>query len=145
MLIKLYAMAWILLVDMSTETPYSVDAMATKKHQKTRGSGPSTGNPWITAVDLSTLASVIRARTEARERRKAQFRVSQQKRREAQKASGAVTINVTLTAEQFEAFLVCQALQNGPVEGFAARALLMGAKFVANSGRPNGKKVKGGA
>jgi len=62
--------------------------------------------------------------------------------RARQKASGVTTLTIELTEEETKAFRAMQAAQRGPIEDFAKRALLTGAKFVANSGNTRGGKKK---
>jgi len=116
--------------------------MATKKHNEKGLTGACIGNPWITAVDLSTLPSVVAARQRRVERRREQFRASQQKRRIALRASGSHTVQVVINNAEFSILNTAATLQNGPLDDFWKRALLVGAKFLANSGNVKGGKVR---
>jgi len=73
-------------------------------------------------------------------RRRETFRRSQAKRRAALRDH--LRVVGVLNPDQAEAFRHCQDEQLGPVDDFALRALLTGAKFVANSGRRRGRKIR---
>lgn len=116
--------------------------MATTPHDKKGESDPSIGKDARAIDDTSSSPRDNKATVDKLARRAEQLRAAQQKRRLAIKATGGKVVQVELTKEQFDALIDCQLRQNGPVEGFYIRALLTGAKFLANSGRPRGQKVR---
>ena len=76
------------------------------------------------------------------QRRRQQNAAAKARQRAELNASGARAITIVLDAEAAEMFADLARRQRGPIEGFALRALMTGAKFLANSGNPRGKKVK---
>jgi hypothetical protein len=75
--------------------------------------------------------------TERRARRLATFRKSQAKRR----AGHAGLVQITLSPGDALMFNTCMEMQRGAIADFPQHALLMGAKFLANSGNPIGHKI----
>ncbi len=75
-------------------------------------------------------------------RRRAATAKAQRKFRSRLAAAGAQQLTIVLSPEEATLFAFYADAQNGPLACFPKRALLMGAKFIANSGRPRGKKVK---
>src|SRR5688572_20934837 len=73
--------------------------------------------------------------------RREQAKLRQQRRRAKMAESGVRKIEVVLSEAEWAAFERFRSIQKGPVEGFAKRALLLGARFCANSGQPKGSKV----
>jgi hypothetical protein len=51
-------------------------------------------------------------------------------------------LQIELCAEDFDLYQRAREKQRGPIAGAARRMLLTGAKFIANSGTPRGKKIK---
>jgi len=76
-------------------------------------------------------------------RRRYLRRKKQESRSRLSAVEGGVTITVRMNREQHAQMMRCLDCQRGPAENFILRALLTGAAFVANSGTPRGKKVRG--
>lgn len=55
------------------------------------------------------------------------------KRRQRERA-GCVTVTVEMTVAEYEDYAACRAMARDGVVGFSKKALLRGARFVANSG-----------
>lgn len=70
-----------------------------------------------------------------------QLRAAKRRQRDAEKASGCVVLTVRLSARDAAIFAESRKRQRGPVEGFAGRALVVGAMFLANAGNPRGSKI----
>lgn len=81
----------------------------------------------------------------AEERKKRLARERKQRQRERLAEAGVTKVEIQVTAEEAELLAKLKELQKGNPDTFLGRALLMGAKFLANSGQPKGQKVKGGA
>ncbi len=77
---------------------------------------------------------------ERQTRRRAQIAEASVTLRERRKAAGAVVIRFVLTGDDAATFTRLQEAQRGPIADFPRRALLCGAKFLANSGHPAGQK-----
>lgn len=135
------------------KTWYSVGLMATEKHNEKREGGSSSVHNVPAIVDASTnanaaesaIAAGVLFEDEKSARRKAQYRESKKRTRQAAKEAGERELRVTITEAEFQLLCECHIKQKGPLQGFYGRALILGAKFLANSGQPRGKKVKGGA
>mgnify|MGYP001356892600 CR=1 FL=1 len=78
---------------------------------------------------------------EKKQRRRLICRRAKRRQREREHAFGDVKIEVRLTSEQWAAIEACRALQRGDEKTFIVRALMTGARFMANSGTPKGKKA----
>jgi hypothetical protein len=65
--------------------------------------------------------------------------------RERRAVRGIRVLQIELCAEEFALYQSAREKPRGPIAGAAKRMLLTGAKFVANSGTPRGKKFKRGA
>lgn len=99
----------------------------------------STNAPAPSSADRSASAnSKPLVKLTRREKNRA-YKAAQRNR---QKAAGITTIQIELSSEEAQAFRAMQRIQSGPEWDFAKRALLTGAKFVANSGNSRGGKKK---
>lgn len=76
-----------------------------------------------------------------------QNRRAKQRQRDKQRTVGAVTFPVMLTAEDAQLLVWLRQAQAGSEAQFYARALVIGAKFVYNSGNVRGgkRRIKSGA
>lgn len=81
----------------------------------------------------------------AEERKKRLARERKQRQRQRLAEVGVVKIELLVTAEESALLAELRDRQKGNVDTFLARALLTGAKFLANAGQAKGRKVKGGA
>lgn len=83
----------------------------------------------------------------ARTPRTEQNRRAKQRQRERDRAVGVTTVPVSLTVEEAQLLVWLRKAQAGPDATFYARALVIGAKFVYNSGNVRGgkRRIKGGA
>lgn len=93
-------------------------------------------------ADMSALPlQVVPARTARAE----QNRRAKQRQRDKEKALGVTEVLVKLTAEQVAQLTWLRQAQSGDLESFFARALVIGAKFVYNSGNVRGgkKRIRG--
>jgi len=105
-----------------------------------------------TTQSLSTVNVAAMAETESQSngnptskagRREYLRRKKAESRARLAKVEGGVTLTVRLNREQHDFLMACMEMQRGPIVNFVQRALLTGAAFVANSGNPRGKKVRG--
>lgn len=55
---------------------------------------------------------------------------------------GSVVVRIELSKRDASLLQDLAQKQKGPLKGFSARALIIGAKFLANAGVPVGKKVR---
>ncbi len=72
-----------------------------------------------------------------------QNRQAKQRQRDKERSQGDVTIIVRLGALEWAEYHRLWNQQRGPTEGFSFRALMTGARFLANAGTPKGKKALG--
>jgi hypothetical protein len=98
-------------------------------------------------VDASSIAEYVSPMTNIpfdakREKRQAQLREAQQRRREKLALEGSCEVRIRLTPAEFAAFIRQRDKANCPTEDFARLALTRGAAFVANAGNSKGGKVK---
>lgn len=70
-------------------------------------------------------------------------RERQQRARERKAEKGTHTVRIELSDAQYKQYVAYMAEQNGALSTFPARALMTGAAFVRNSGKPKGQKAKG--
>lgn len=78
-----------------------------------------------------------------RKHRAVQLAEAKRRERLRRASIGDRIITITLTAGEANILEDLMKRQNGPVEGFARRALMLGAVFAANAGTRKGRKVKG--
>lgn len=64
------------------------------------------------------------------------------RQRERERQQGARIITIRLSADEPEWFARMRHEQRGPLEDFPRRALMQGACFAVNAGRPSGTKVR---
>ncbi len=93
-----------------------------------------------TADDASSAINQALARMSAEARRRAQNKEAQKRSRDKARSEGGTEIRVKLCWQELELLEAAAALQAGPREDFFRRALLTGAKFLANSGNVRGGK-----
>ena len=138
---------------------FHVNAKADKKgdmnkpavRRVTRQRGQSLKNKSKKIVDVSTFPDRVAVMTtpikqltpeEKALRRKEQFRISQAKRRQALAESGHQTFQITVKATSAARITAARKRYQGADEEFLARALEVGARFIANSGNVKGGKVR---
>lgn len=88
--------------------------------------------------NLSSLTPIQRQQHRAR-----QLKEAKQRQRLKQAALGDRVVTITLTAGEAALLASLTQKQRGPIEGFARRALMLGAVFAANAGAARGRKAKG--
>ena len=99
----------------------------------------SSHDPSPSIADQSAPLAVVSL---ARLHRTEKNRLYKAAQRDRERASGRLTIEIKLNPEEAEAFRALQLAQNGPVDDFAKRALLTGAKFLYNAGNRRGGKKR---
>lgn len=71
-----------------------------------------------------------------------QNREAKRRQREREAELGKRALIITVPGGDMDELEYAADLQRGPREGFYLRALLIGAKFLANAGTPRGRKMK---
>lgn len=94
-------------------------------------------------ADMSALPRILPSRSPRTE----QNRRAKQRQRARMQATGVVTVSVTLPAADAQLLVWLRRAQAGSEAQFYARALVIGAKFVYNSGNVRGgkRRIKSGA
>lgn len=100
-------------------------------------------------VDVSSFSATVAAMTTTAtsetkaEIRRQQLREAKKRQREGLRAGGGREVQIRIgTMEEYETIRAAKAMYQGDPDEFLARALVVGAKFLANSGNRKGGKVR---